>query len=479
MSRKTRRGAASSIEHKMRRLVVAFAIPAMLVLTIILGLLMAYNKSYQGLLHNVTTASEFNQDFKDNIDLKMYYYVIESQYSEGLPIAEVENAKTLARSLLGTTVEKESRLAISSVLDLCENLEEKIHQIDGIERYDERLGQLENNIYVLTALIEEYMNTYLYHEAVHLNVVQSQISGQILRELLLIAAIMAGLVLVLTRQILRLGRSITRPIVDLSARVQEISAGDLRVHDPVQTRMHEIRTLTEGVEQMVGRLNAQIAENTEKQATLRRTELALLQAQVNPHFLYNTMDTIIWLIEAEKTQEAVEMVSNLSTFFRHSLSKGQDVITLQEEERHVRSYLQIQQVRYQDILQYTVEIDPALHDVPVPKLTLQPLVENALYHGIKLKRGLGSIRVTGRADGADVVLQVEDNGVGMSQARLSQLEQAMGQGERVGFGLATVHERISLRFGLGYGLTLASREGQGTAITVRIPNPLWKEEEAI
>ena len=479
MRRRKEGDAPPSIQNKMRQLVVAFAIPAVIVLATVLGLLTAYNAHYAGLLHNVTTTSEFNQDFKENIDLKMYYYVIESQYSEGLPIAEVESAKALARGLMKTTVERESRLAISSVLNLCENLEEKIYQIEDTESYDERQVQLENNVYVLTALIQEYMNTYLYHEAVYLNTLQTQISDQILSEVVLIAVLTGFLVLVLTRRILRLGRSITQPIVDLCSRVEEISTGDLSVHIPVQSEMHEIKTLTDGMEQMVGRLNAQIQENTEKQTSLRRTELALLQAQINPHFLYNTMDTIIWLMEAEKNQEAVEMVSNLSAFFRHSLSKGEDVITLLEEEHHVLSYLQIQQARYKDILQYTVNIDASLHGVPIPKLTLQPLVENALYHGIKMKRGLGRIYVTGRPEGDDVVLQVTDDGVGMDETRLEELRRGMEKGERVGFGLSTVHERIRLLFGPGYGLSLSSKEGIGTTVTVRIPNHTTQEGDAI
>lgn len=470
--------AAPSITYKMRRLVAAFAASAVVILATVMGLLTAYNRHYSGLLYNVTTASEFNQDFKENIDLKMYYYVIESQYSEGLPIDEVKAAQVLAGGLLSTTTEKESRLAIGSVLDLCKNLEEKIHQIENAQSYDDRQMQLENNIYVLTALIEEYMYTYLYHEAVHLNALQNQISAQIFTEMAVIAVLVAGLVLILTRHIFLLGRAITQPVTDLCARVEQISAGDLSVRTPVRSEEYELRTLSDGVEQMVERLNSQIQENTRKQASLRRTELALLQAQINPHFLYNTMDTIIWLIEADKNQEAVNMVSNLSSFFRHSLSKGKDVITLGEEESHVRSYLQIQQVRYKDIMQYTVNIDPGLHDVLIPKLSLQPLVENALYHGIKMKRGPGHIYITGRPEGGDVLLQVTDDGVGMKPERLEHLRQALDREERVGFGLSTVHERIRLLFGPQYGLSLSSRAGVGTTVTIRIPENDGREGRA-
>ena len=459
----------SSVQHRLRGLILTFALLALLILAAAFSLLIRYNSRYEDLLYNVTTASEFNQDFKASIDLKMYYYVIESQYSDGLPLEEVRAAQELARELLSTTTEKDSRTAISSVLSLCQNLEEKIYQLQGTDSYDQRQDQLENNIYVLTSLIQEYMYNYLYYEAVRLNALQTQTGRQLVADFLLIAALAGLLVLFFTRRAVRLGRSITGPIAQLCTRVAGIGSGDLVEREPIQAEEYEIRTLSEGFEQMVGRLNRQIQETSRNQENLRRTELALIQAQVNPHFLYNTMDTIIWLIEAEKTEEAVEMVSNLSSFFRHSLSRGRDIITLQEEEQHVRSYLQIQQVRYKDIMRYTVNIAPELGEVRVPKLTLQPLVENALYHGIKQKRGLGHIYIVGRSEGEDILLQVTDDGVGMPPERLEELRSALERGRRVGFGLSTVHERVRLFFGPPYGLSISSQPGVGTTISVRIP----------
>lgn len=458
-----------TIQQRMHRLVMAFSVLTAIILLSVLTMLLTYSNHYSDFLYNVTTASEFNQDFKETIDLKMYYYVTGSRYSDGLPLAEVQNAQKLARNLLNTTTQKDSLLAISSVLDLCENLEEKIYQIEATDAYDEREIQLENNIYILTALIQEYMYNYLYYEAVQLNALQNAAFRQIVTEIAGIGVLVILVLLLLTRYISRLSRSITRPIMDLCQQVENTSAGDLGAWEPVKSQEREISILSEGMEQMARRLNAQIQENTRKQDVLRRTELALLQAQINPHFLYNTLDTIIWLIEAGKTSEAVDMVSNLSSFFRHSLSKGEDVITLAEEECHVRSYLQIQEVRYHDILHYTVNIEPELCHAAIPKLTLQPLVENALYHGIKLKRSMGHIYVVGRMEAGGVVLQVTDDGVGMSQERLEELQQGMKSDHRVGFGLATVHERIQLLFGKAYGLTLSSRENVGTTVTVRIP----------
>ncbi len=466
----------SSIQHRLRGLILTFVLLAALILAAAASLLARYNSRYTDLLYNITTASEFNQDFKSNIDLKMYYYVIESQYSDGLPLDEVHAAQQLARELLSTTTEKDSRMAISSVLSLCRNLEEKIYELRDTGNYDERQRQLENNIYVLTALIQEYMYNYLYYEAVRLNALQSQTSRKLVTDYLFIAVLVLILALIFIRRAIRLGQSITMPVAALCARAAGINSGDLTEREPIQAEEYELRTLSEAFEQMVGRLNRQIQETAHNQERLRRTELALIQAQINPHFLYNTMDTIIWLIEAEKTEEAVEMVSSLSSFFRHSLSRGRDVITLQEEEEHVCSYLQIQQARYKDIMRYTVNIAPELKGAVIPKLTLQPLVENALYHGIKLKRGLGRIYVVGRSEGDGILLQVTDDGIGMSPQRLDELIRAIDRRERVGFGLSTVHERIRLFFGPPYGLSISSRQGVGTTISIRIPKK--KEEDA-
>lgn len=458
-----------SIQRRLRRLV--FAISALLVAILVAAIVMSVsaNSLYSRLLHNVTTASEFNQEFKNSIDQKMYYYVIESQYSEGLPIEEVRAAQELAKSLIDTTTKKESRQAITSVLDLCENLEEKIYQIEATSNYDQRLTQLENNIYVLTALVEEYMYNYLYSEAVELNEVQQNAADRSVTEVVAVVVIAVVAIAFVLRYSIKLSRTITTPLMALSQRAEEVGEGDLTEREPIHSEVHEIETLGVGMEQMISQLNRQMQEAQQRQESLRKTELALLQAQINPHFLYNTMDTIIWLIEAEKTEEAVEMVSNLSGFFRHSLSKGEDVITLEEEERHVRSYLQIQQARYKDIMTYTVEIDPSLHDAQIPKLTLQPLVENALYHGIKLKRTGGLIRISAQREGERLLLQVSDDGVGMTAERLAQVRRAMDSGERVGFGLSAVNQRLRLQFGGEYGLSVSSGQNEGTTVTARIP----------
>ena len=254
-----------SIQSRMRRLVVIFCGFMAAILAVMLALVLVHNSQYKNLLYNVTTASEFNQDFKENIDLKMYYYVIESRYSEGLPIQEIQAAQALAKDLLDSTSQKDSLRAVTSVLDLCENLEEKIYQIEKTQSYDSRQMQLENNVYVLTTLIQEYMYNYLYYESVQLSLLRQQISRQIAAEILLVLALSAVLILLLVRYSVRLSRSVAQPLVDLSRRAEDVIGGDLTVREPVRSETHEIRTLSEGMEQMIARLNAQIQEITQKQ----------------------------------------------------------------------------------------------------------------------------------------------------------------------------------------------------------------------
>ncbi|MCQ2528858.1 MAG: sensor histidine kinase [Saccharofermentans sp.] len=463
-----------SISMQMRRLLLALVAISVAVVMLVTLTLSSYQIRYNDALHNITEATDFNRDFKDDIDLKMYYYVIESRFSTGLPLNEVRAAKAFAMDLAESTEDKDSSTAINSVINLCENLETQIEIIDQTNSYDERKIQLENNIYVITSLIEEYMDEYLYCEASHLNTIKNEIYIRLIVEMVIILAVFGVLVVYLIRYTAILGRSITDPVEKLNDRMLEIGNGNLTARAPVESNVNEMYNLGVGVEQMVNRMDNLMRESTEKQENLRKAELALLQAQINPHFLYNTLDTIIWLIEAEKAEAAEKMVSDLSDFFRHTLSNGKDIISLEDERKQVTSYLQIQQVRYRDILTYTIDIEEEVLGKMLPKLTLQPLVENALYHGLKEKRGGGTIKIKGARFNDEIIIKIIDDGAGIPHDRLVELRRAIDGGERVGFGLVTVHERLRLFFGDKAGLDVESKEGEGTTITVHIPD----EEDA-
>lgn len=211
----------------------------------------------------------------------------------------------------------------------------------------------------------------------------------------------------------------------------------------------------------------ELRRELEREKEMRRLgQLELLQVQVDPHFLYNTLDAIVWLVEAGKQQEAVEMLSQLSLFFRIALSKGQDIIRLKEEIDHTRSYMNIQRMCYGDSMDYEIVLPKELEEIRLPKLTIQPLVENALYHGTREKRGKSKIRIVCSEQGEDVLIAVEDNGRGMEPKQKAKLEKALQKGGRVGFGLAAVHERIKLYFGKEYGVKIDSVYGKGTRVEV-------------
>ena len=246
---------------------------------------------------------------------------------------------------------------------------------------------------------------------------------------------------ILMRRSFRLTGGIIRPVTEMLDKVKKVGRGNFDVL-PVSAEIVEIEELDQGINKMAHR--------------------------INPHFLYNTLDTIVWLIEGGMTDDAVEMISSLSIFFRTSLSKGNDIIPLSEEKRHTLSYLEIQQFRYRDILEFELSIPKELDGIQVPKLSIQPLAENALYHGIKNRRGKGKITITGREEADAIVLTVSDNGQGMTPERLHEVQEAIRTGERAGFGLAAVAERIALYYGPGYGMTISSKEGEGTTVELRL-----------
>ena len=223
---------------------------------------------------------------------------------------------------------------------------------------------------------------------------------------------------------------------------------------------------------MIDKIEELLDQVTVEQERLHHAELELLQAQINPHFLYNTLDTIVWLAESGEQSKVVSMVGSLSKFFRTSLNQGKDNITIGEELQHAGSYLEIQQVRYQDILSYEIAVPEKLWKYMIPKITIQPLIENALYHGIKNKRGMGCIRVTGEACEDHFCIYVSDDGIGMSEERLEKIRNRISnmdpsKGEI--FGLYNVNERIRLRAGDDYGISIDSKYGYGTTVCIKLP----------
>ena len=217
----------------------------------------------------------------------------------------------------------------------------------------------------------------------------------------------------------------------------------------------------------------------QEEITLRKTELKALQAQINPHFLYNTLDSIGWLCEEERSADAVEMVNALARLFRISISRGHELITIEKELEHAASYLKIQQFRYKNQFTYEFQAQLECLEYYCNKITLQPIIENAIYHGLNRMVDEGRIVVRVYGDGQDVVFEVEDNGVGMTE------EQCRGilnkePGDTSGIGIKNVNDRIKIYFGESYGIQIQSEPDEGTRVIIRMPklkDPAKEEKE--
>lgn len=268
-----------------------------------------------------------------------------------------------------------------------------------------------------------------------------------------------------------LSRAVADPLAQLQVFAEKIADGQLEERTP-EPDVDELRALSASLNTMAGKLDSLIKENQREQENLKKSELRVLQAQVTPHFLYNTLDAIVWLAEARKNSEVIAITRALSDFYRISLSDGRDWITLSQEEEHLRGYLTIQKIRYRDILDYEIHIDPKLKNEMILKLSIQPLVENAIYHGIKNRRGGGRIQVEVSQKAQSLQVHVSDNGIGMAPSQLESLRATLSGREPSadsGFGLFSVDQRIKLYYDQPQGLKVDSTLGEGTAISFSVP----------
>lgn len=261
--------------------------------------------------------------------------------------------------------------------------------------------------------------------------------------------------------------SVARPIRQLEKAMEEVEKGSLATEVGV-VGSAEIASLSTHFLSMLDRIRELMQEIRNKEQFLRASELKTLYSQINPHFLYNTLDTIVWLAEFGNTERVISVSKAMARFFRLSLRGGSETTTVRDELDHVRQYLFIQKERYQDKLSYEIQAEDGLMDITIPKILLQPLVENAIYHGLRKLPGGGMIRITARkGEKEDLFLVVEDNGGGFEDAEKGKDPLRLG-----GVGLKNVAERIRLYYGEDYGLSIANRPGQGATIILRLKTKL-------
>ena len=474
MNKTGKRGQTRSIRRIISRLLLIVTLSVVLIMVIYSAMLLSIHQQYENAILSATTAADFNGMFKTNIDLSMYHYVIQPRTGDGLqelPMEELDHAEDVFRRLAATTTLPDNRWRAQSMLNMLTNLRGYMTEIARTETYDLRMELLDRNIRGetgLTRLIEQYMHDFIDDEVRELARLREGLSRQTNALILLSVAIMLLLSLILVLYANRFRRQISVPIASLTEKARRMGEGDYSASS-VETEITELQILDRSFDSMAEHINALLHQQIQNERSLHRAQLELLQAQINPHFLYNTLDSIAILAENHREEDVVAMVTSLSTFFRNSLSRGEDVISLRAELAQATSYLEIQQIRYSDILSYSIQVPEGIANIPVPKLILQPLIENALYHGVKNRRGRGTITITGEAAPDGIRLTVRDNGAGMSEAQLSQLRSGVYQETGTGLGLNNVHQRIRLYCGTPYGLSFESELGQGSTVTIWLP----------
>ena len=357
------------------------------------------------------------------------------------------------------------------------NVDMLIAQIKGGSLVTQNEATLDE-IRTITSLFSDIMQDFIVTEIEAANQTNQSLRNTsiILTTIQIIITVLA--IIISINSFITVSGAIQKPISDMEKLSTKVSIGDLTARIDIP-HVNELDTLAENLNSMTEQIDVLIKKNMEEQKNFQKAEMKALQAQITPHFLYNTFDTIVWLAEEEHTEEVVRITKAFSDFLRISLSRGHEWITISQELEHIKNYLTIQKIRYADILNYSIDADESLMDVKMIKLVLQPLIENAIYHGIKNKRGRGELKVSIHyTDNSRtfVSFTVEDNGAGFTEERLGQVRNELRTGaqdsEKLSsvYGLYNVNKKLKLYYGeQTKGLIIESEAGKGSKISFTIP----------
>ena len=476
-----RRGGMTSITSQLRRSVSSIAVLLALPVVIGLAVMLIYSSRTQGMIRRMDAAAEMKPALESTIAERLFDVAAgRSSYAESGAERLIEGTNSALDGLLAET-EGSGHLQLTIARRTMDTLEQYTLNVrDGMAegRPILEIESIVDEVRNVGRLVADMLDAFTTEEIKNASDASRQLRS------VMVAAVAAEVLLLLIalmrtgRETRRLTESIQTAIFSLEETVRRIAEGHFG--DRVRgMNVEELRELGEQTNQMADRLEMLIDQVRQKQDNLSKAELRTLQAQISPHFLYNTLDTIGWQAESGKGEEVVRLTRSLSDFFRISLSAGADWIPVSQELKHVSAYLSIQKIRYRDILDYEVaELPEGLEEAYMLKLLLQPLVENALYHGIKMKRGGGRITVKVERQNRIMTFAVRDTGKGMTPDQLRAVEamlkeesptaQAAPESGHSGFGLRNVDTRIRLYYGKQTGLLFQSGP-EGTEVSFTIP----------
>jgi len=438
-----------------------------------------FNRSYDAIITNITTANSINGFIKPSIDTEMWRIVAgKISFDDGNQYEIINQVDSQIDSMMTNANSDKSRIKLDVIRRTMATLTGYVNKMGEQIKLGSRVTENEliwDNIRGVSEVVEDSVQDYMLFEVQQAELQYAENQTRFNRWIIVYSILLPCIIGFSIAAAWIISTSIYVPIKALQNLTTTITQNDLKALVS-QDNVDEITELGMSFNIMVGRIRELLDEKIQEQENLKKAELKALQAQINPHFLYNTLDTIVWMAESNKPDQVIEIVRVLSSFFRIALSKGKDWIPIRQEIEHVKSYLTIQKIRYRDILDYKIDVDDDILDSTILKLTLQPLAENALYHGIKNKRGGGTITIRAhRANQNQVLLEVQDDGVGFTPYKLTQIQAALQDeigaisGKDGGFGLENVNKRIELYYGKQYGLSVESQYQSGTRVTVTIP----------
>ena len=450
-----------------------------------------HTKQYSQIIKNVSSANKISSIAKNDIPSELWNIICGKKEiddgSQNIMLDEISSGLSL---MLLTNKNDESlgklEVANRAYTTLRRNVDILIQQMRGGSLVTQNEATLDE-IRTITSLFSDIMLDFIETEIEFANQTNQSLRNTSITLTVIQILITVLAVLISLSSFVSVSAAIQKPISDMEKLSTKVANGNLTARTEIPN-VRELDTLAENLNTMTAQIDLLIKKNMEEQKNFQKAEMKALQAQITPHFLYNTFDTIVWLAEEEKTDEVVKITKAFSDFLRISLSRGHEWITIAQELDHIRNYLTIQKIRYADILSYKIEADESLCSSKIIKLVLQPLVENAIYHGIKNKRGRGklSVKVSYTDESKSrIEFSVEDNGAGFTEERLAEVRTELEKGEQDSeklssvYGLYNVNKKLRLYYGdETQGLQIESQAGKGSRISFIIPCRLNESEES-
>lgn len=469
-------GQQSSIKrifHQANALMFLLAvIPLVISIFIYSRQIFIYQQSIDNIQEANAISSKVNTDVLEELWDLAFGRISIGSYERSSILSEIRTDIEHIEENTATLAERNTLEVAFRTLDTLEDYQAQVIQNiadeEPMKKNEEIMVQIDDVTQLLYGVLQDFVKVEID--------LAGQKNQEIIRSITILSAVEGCIFLFIIYFVYRnkrsLNKNIQEPIDQLITLSNELAVGHLGYRAELP-EVAEMQVLTKSMNKMADDLNELLEENALKQYHLAQSEVRVLQAQITPHFVYNSLDALLSLIEQERYEEAKDTTYALSDFFRISLSKGQDWITVEKEIRHIDDYLTILKIRYGEMLNFQINCPEHLRNVTVLKMILQPLVENAVYHGTKHVRRVGEITVVVEEDDVSLYITVQDNGIGMTSERLAEVNAELDKGIdsdfSEGYGLYNVNKRLLLYYGRNAGITIESQHDQGTRMIVKVP----------